>query len=51
MPLNYDESFASGFTTTTPDALIDLLAQAFPNRFSRIRRLAAKLISRSKPHE
>jgi putative transposase len=37
--------------TTTPHAPINPSGQAFPNRFSRVRRLAAKLMSRGKPRE
>jgi hypothetical protein len=44
MPVTYDERFASGFATTTPAALINPLAQAFPTKFSRIRPLAIKLL-------
>jgi hypothetical protein len=50
IPVTYEERFASGFATATPAALIDPLAQAFPTKFSRIRTLAIKLVSRSKSH-
>jgi hypothetical protein len=45
MRLTYDESFGSGPAITTAHAHVNPLAQGFPTAFTRICRLAIRLVA------